>query len=419
MQSTLDQTRSPLPIRVLNHCGAWVQQSVIAPARITSENLLTAATRYTHCADFGEDDFVEPLSRLIESCLSEARLNLIGKFAFRSDLFRTLCNRLVVERDRKIFRKISGQQIQEPLFIVGLPRSGTTLLHTLLACDSNHRAPLTWEVMQPSPPSARQEQERIRRAEKSLSWLQWLAPTFRQVHAVGAELPQECVSLMSPSFLSDQFDTMYYVPSYRAWFLKQDLVPAYRYHRRFLQHLQQRKRARRWVLKAPAHMFALPALLSVYPDACFVQTHRDPMKAIASVSSLIAILRRVFSDAIDPLQIGRDAIHYWSETLRTFLQQRDGLLRGRICDVHYSEIRRDPIAAVQRVYRYFGWSLSRDAERRMRVALARQPREQNGFHRYDSAQFGLDSSPESQLFEEYCSRFRLASPGKIEAERAA
>lgn len=420
MQSTLDQTRSPFPVRVLNHCGAWVGQSVIATPRITAENLVATAMRYTRCDDFGDGDFIEPLSRLIESCLAEARLNTIGRFAFRSDLLRTLCNRLVIERDRKIFRKISRQQIQEPLFIVGLPRSGTTLLHTLLACDPNHRAPLTWEVMQPSPPNSRQEQERIRRAEKNLSWLQWLAPTFRQVHAIGAELPQECVSLMSPSFLSDQFDTMYYVPSYRAWFLKQDLLPAYRYHRRFLQHLQQRKRGRRWVLKAPAHMFALPALLSVYPDACFVQTHRDPMQAIASVSSLIAILRRIFSEKIDPLQIGRDAIRYWSETLHTFLQQRDRLIRGRICDVQYSEIRRDPIAALRRVYRYFGWSLSREAERRMRIALARQPREQHGSHRYHSAQFGLDSLPESQLFEEYCARFHLLLPGKIqEAERAA
>jgi hypothetical protein len=103
-----------------------------------------------------------------------------------------------------------------------------------------------------------------------------LAPTFRQVHALGAELPQECIGLTSPSLLSDQFDTMYRVPSYRGWFLKQDLLPAYEYHHRFLQHLQHRQSAQRWVLKAPAHMFALPALLSVYPDALFVQVHRRP-----------------------------------------------------------------------------------------------------------------------------------------------
>jgi hypothetical protein len=420
MESTLDQTHSPFPVRVLNRWGRWVDGTSLDFPHISPEHLIADAQRHCGLDDFGEDDFVEPLSRLVKSCVEEGRLNLIGKFAFRSDLFRTLCNRLLIQRDRQIFPKISRQQIKEPLFIVGLPRSGTTLLHTLLACDPNHRAPLTWEVMQPSPPSHDGRRQRARRAAINLGCLRWLAPTFRQVHAIGAELPQECVSLMSPSFMSDQFDTMYYVPSYRTWFLKQDLLPAYRYHRRFLQHLQQRQRARRWVLKAPAHMFALPALLSTYPDARFVQTHRDPLQAITSVSSLIAILRRVFSDAVDPFQIGRDAIRYWSETLLAFLQERDRFLRGRICDLHYSEIRRDPITAIRRVYRYFGWSLSLEAERRMRVALSNQPREQHGSHRYNAAQFGLDTALEADCFTAYCDRFGLTSATRIvQAERAA
>lgn len=420
MRSTLDQTRGRLPVRVLNRCGAWIQRTAPSWPQISAGNLIATAKRRCQLDCFGEDAFIEPLSRLVRSCLEEARLTVTGKLALRSDLLRTLCNRLKMERDRQLFPKIRYQPIQEPLFIVGLPRSGTTLLHTLLACDPNHRAPLTWEVMEPSPPSLCNESQRTRRAAINLACLQWMAPGFRRVHAVGANLPQECVSLMSPSFLSDQFDTMYYVPSYRAWFLKQNLLPAYQYHHRFLQHLQQRRRARRWVLKAPAHMFALPTLLSIYPDARFIQTHRDPVQAIASVSSLIAILRAVFSDAVDPLQIGRDAIRYWSETLLKFLEQRDRLLRGRICDVRYTEIRRDPIGAIRRVYQYFGWSLSRDAERRMRIALAQQPKEQHGFHHYRATQFGLDAAPEAELFADYCERFDLLSRSRREpSERAA
>src|SRR5205807_10414932 len=228
MQTTFDQTRPPFPARFLNHCGDWIGHSGISPGQIRPEDLVAEAKRRSQSDYFGEDNFREPLSRLVKSCLREARLNLIGRFALRSDLFRTLCNRLLMQRDRKTFPKISRQPIQEPLFIVGLPRSGTTLLHTLLACDPNHRVPLTWEVMEPSPPSHENERARIRHAEKNLSYLQWLAPTFRYVHAIGAKLPQECVSLMSPTFLSDQFDTMYYVPSYRTWFLNQNLLPAYR-----------------------------------------------------------------------------------------------------------------------------------------------------------------------------------------------
>ena len=162
--------------------------------------------------------------------------------------------------------------------------------------------------MEPSPPTNADKQRRIRRASQNLACLEWMAPNFRKLHPVGAQLPQECVSLMSPSFLSDQFDTMYNVPGYRKWFLQQDLLPAYEFHRRFLQHLQERENGRRWILKAPTHMFGLPALLAIYPDALFLQTHRAPLEAITSVSSLITILRRVFSDAADPVEIGTEAI---------------------------------------------------------------------------------------------------------------
>jgi hypothetical protein len=213
---------------------------------------------------------------------------------------------------------------------------------------------------------------------------------------------------MAPTFLSDQFDAMYYVPSYREWFFRQDLRPAYAYHRRFLQHLQVRQSAKRWVLKAPTHMFALPSLLAVYPDALFVQTHRAPLDAMASVSSLITILRRVFSDAVDPLTVCREAIDYWSKTLTKFLQERSLLAQHRICDVDYVDIRRDPIKAVRRIYEHFGWSLSRKTEERMRRTLASQPEDRHKLHRYHLSQFGVEESESAARFAAYCDRFGLA-----------
>ena len=215
---------------------------------------------------------------------------------------------------------------------------------------------------------------------------------------------------MSPSFLSDQFDTMYNVPSYRAWFLKQDLQQAYEFHRRFLQQLQQRKNGRRWVLKAPAHLFALPALLSIYPDARFVQTHREPIEAISSVSSLITILRRVFSDCVDSNEVAHEAWRYWSETMTRFLRDRDRLLAPeRIFDLRYADIRRDQMGPVRQIYDHFGWSLEPDAESRIRESLAKQPREQNGFHRYRASQFGLERMDREKDFGAYCERFGLNS----------
>jgi len=407
--TTLEQTRSLLPVRLLNGCGALLDKTRIPRPPVLTPDLIETAMRRCGLSDFGSGDFLEALARLLESCQREARLNLIGRIALRADLLRILCSRLFLERDRQFYPGIARQEIREPLFIVGLPRSGTTLLHTLLAADPEHRVPLTWEVMTPSPPTSENERQRIRRATQSCNCLNWLAPTFRHIHPLGAELPQECVGLMTPTFLSDQFDTMYNVPSYRAWFLRQDLLSAYKYHRRFLQHLQFRRSAPHWVLKAPTHMFALPTLLSVYPDALFVQAHRAPLEAMASVSSLITILRRVFSDAVDPVVVCREAIQYWSETLDRFLQERDQLEPRRICDLAYSEIRGHPIAAVRRIYDHFGWSLTREAEQRMRVVLANQPQEQHGFHRYNLSQFGLQAGEGEKAFAPYCERFGLST----------
>ena len=410
--TTLQKTRPFLPVRLLNGCGALLGKTRIPPGRVRAVDLIETAKQRCGSDDFGKDDFFEALSRLLESCHNEAQLNLIGKIALRTNVLHTLCLRLEMERDRQLYPGIARQEIREPLLIIGLPRSGTTLLHILLAADPDHRSPLMWEVMTPSPPTLADEKRRIRRATRSCNYFSWLAPTFRHVHAMGAELPQECVRLMTPTFMSDQFDTMFHVPSYRAWFLRQDLRPAYEYHRRFLQHLQFMRPRRRWVLKAPTHMFAMPALLSVYPDALFVQAHRTPVETMASVSSLITILRSAFSNAVDPFTVCREAIQYWSETMEKFLQERDQLANERICDVDYEQIRRDPFSAIRQIYSHFGWSLSRETEQRMCVLTAKLTRNNHGNHRYDLSQFGFAPGEVFSAFAPYCERFGFSASDK-------
>jgi hypothetical protein len=410
--TTIDQARPTLPVRLLNGYGALLNKGLIPRKPIRAVDLIKTAKRRCGVDDFGEGDFFEGLSRLLDSCERESRLNFVGRIVLRADVIRLLCSRLSMQRDRSAYPSIAQQEIREPVFILGLPRSGTTLLHTLLAVDPEHRVPFTWEVMAPSPPSRDSERRRIQRAVESCNYFNWLAPTFRYVHPVGAKLPQECVSLMAPTFMSDQFDAMYYVPSYQRWFLGHDLRPAYEFHRRFLQHLQVRQSARRWVLKAPTHVFALPALVSVYPDALFIQTHRAPLDAMASMSSLITILRRVFSDSVDPVTVCREAIDYWSKTLETFLRERDRLAEHRFCDVNYVEMRGDPVAAVRRIYAHFGWSLSEKIEQRMRRVLASQPLEEYKLHRYNLSQFGVHEAESAARFAAYCDRFGLVARRK-------
>jgi hypothetical protein len=409
MQSaaSIDRFRPPILIRAINKFGAMLNGKV--SRRLTPDELIETAKRRAGLDDFGDGDFREPLARLLESCWRDARLNVIGNIALRSDALRLLRNRLLLQRDLSLHPEIAQHEIRSPLFVLGLPRTGTTFLHTLLSADPENRAPLTWEVMEPSPPSDVEKNHRIRRTSQSLACLEWMAPNFRQLHPVGAHLPQECVGLMSPSFLSDQFDTMYNVLGYREWFFQQDLQTAYAFHRRFLQHLQERKNGRRWVLKAPTHMFALPTLLATYPDALFIQTHRAPVEAITSVSSLITILRRVFSDVVDPMKIGEEALYRWSSTLSKFLPQRDRLPPERVLDISYLEFRRDPIGTVRRIYEYFGWPFPAAAENRMRNVLAEQPQDLHGFHRYEPAQFGLRPEHEQEFFSDYCERFSVSS----------
>jgi sulfotransferase family protein len=406
--TTLQKIRRQLPVRLFNGFGALLEKTRIPSTRMFAADLIDTAKRRCGLDNFGEGEFREALSRLLDSCQDEAQLNLVGRIALKTDLLEILSARLQMERDRQMYPDIARQEISEPLFILGLPRSGTSVLHRLLGADPEHRSPLMWEVRSPSPPTRHDEKRRIQRAAQSCNFFNWLVPTFRHAHTVGAEVPQECVSLMTPTFLSDQFDAMYYIPSYRAWFFRQDLRPAYEYHRRFLQHLQFRRAAHRWILKAPTHMFALPALLSIYPDALFVQTHRTPVDAMASVSSLMTILRSAFSDAVDPFIVSREAIDYWSETMSRFLPERDRLARNRICDVQYDDIRRDPIPVIRRIYEFFGWSLSREAEHNMRVLIAEQARRQSANHRYDLSQFGANADDVLRAFAPYCERFGLS-----------
>src|SRR5262249_8300805 len=202
--TTLQRMHPLLPVRLFNGFGALLEKARIRSTPIIAADLIETAKRRCDLDDFGEGEFFEALSRLLDSCEGEARLNLVGKIALKVDVLETMCARLKMERDRQLYPNISRQEIRQPLFILGLPRSGTSVLQRLLGADPEHRSPLMWEVRSPSPPTRAREKRRIQRATQSCNFFNWLVPTFRYVHAVGAEVPQECVSLMTPTFLSDQ-----------------------------------------------------------------------------------------------------------------------------------------------------------------------------------------------------------------------
>jgi len=400
----------PLPIRALNATRLrW--------PRLDDASLLARARRATGLDDFGDAWFRAPLRALLASLEDEAALTPFGRIIARADLTRLLANRLRMTDVLARHPEITGAPVARPLFIVGLPRTGTSLLHELLAQDPANRVPMSWEVMHPYPPPERATyatDPRIAAVNQHLGGVDRVLPGFKAMHPMGAELPQECVALTAHDCASMLFSTTHRVPRYQAWIDAADLRPVYASHRRQLQYLQLRCPAEHWVLKSPGHLWALDALLHEYPDAAIVQTHRDPLQVVASLASLVATLRGMSSDAIDRAAIGAE----WTVRLADGLA-RAGAVRARWpdaapapFDVQFGELLRDEIGMVRRIYAHVGRTLSADAEARMRAFLAANPRHKHGAHRYTLADAGLDATTERSRYAAYQRRFAVPSDGE-------
>ena len=388
-------------LRILDKPGLMKQP-------LETELLIAAARRRARLNNFGDEAFREPLRRLLDCCESEARLNTIGKLALAEDILQLLINRLQIQRDRHNWPRISKEAIVAPLFIVGLPRTGTTLLHGLLAQDHDaFSTPTTWEVMFPSPPPSLGQEGRIKRAKRRLGCFHLLAPEFQKIHPTSAYHPQECIAIMSHTFMSDQFGAMYNIPAYESWLKRQDKRPVYQFHRQFLQHLQYGRPARRFVLKAPHHMLSTEALFATYPDALVVQTHREPLEILPSAASLTAVLRSVFSDFVDPAAIGNEITKFWEDALEKFLAARKALRHDAVFDVEYSDLVRNPIEVLRKIYNWLGRDLSCDVELRIRIYLEANSPSKYGRHSYNLAAFDMDPVNLSERFGQWPGTRRL------------
>ncbi len=403
----------PTAIKLINRMGrVMMKLGVERPRLLPTQSLIKEARKQTGLSDFGDDSFRPALDKLAVSLEQEARLSQLGRIAVHGMLLDNLKLRLNLTQYRKQRPEVAQQKITRPLFVLGLPRTGTTILYELLAQDPANRAPATWEVAQPIPPAQRDSfytDPRIAQVEKSVSKMELLAPGFQAIHAMGAELPQECVTLLAPHFISDQFGVSFYIPEYRHWTLAQDMTAAYQWHQQFLQHLQVDYSGQRWVLKTPPHLAYLDTLIKQYPDAAIVQTHRAPMEVLASISSLSCTLHSAFSDDIDPVAIAQAEANYFSEMLSLGMQQRAAMPDedSRVFDVQFDDIISDPIQVIQSLYRHFDFDFSDTVRGAMQDYLDNRPRDKHGEHHYTLEKFGLSEHQHGPLFADYCRRFGL------------
>jgi hypothetical protein len=373
------------------------------------ERLVHAAERWTGLSDFGSSDYLEPLALLVHGYDSEARPTRLGAVGAWVYLHRMLCNRLQLTERLRRTPAIAEEVIRSPIFILGLPRTGSTLLHEVMDLHPTLRAPTFWET---SFLPAKGPSDRLRRiaARLQVTAAERLAPGFRSVHRLGAERPHECVTIQAGSLRSMQFHVAHRLPSYNAWLRDCDWLPAYRFHKRYLQWLQHGESPRRWVLKAPGHMLGLDALTQVYPDALFVQLHRDPCQVMPSMASLTLHLRRPFSRRVDLEEIGRDVTEQWLAGITKTLEarRRDEELDARFLDVHYRELVRSPAETLRRIDRFCGLGFDEPACDIVGPYLDSHPKGRHGRHSYTLEQFGLDAERLTEQFADYNRTYGLS-----------
>jgi len=403
-------TRRPIqrvPVKIMNAVGSGFRRLGIERTRLDAHSMCREAVRRTGLDDFGNESFRQPLEVLLDSIQREAHLHPVGRSLIRQQIVGRLAARLQMQAYWTRRPQVLEYAIVRPLFILGLTRSGTTFLFYLLAQDPAHRWLSNWEALNPIAHKSGPDQRR-HRALRSNRLLNWLAPDLRRKHAFAADNPAECVHLQLMTFESENFSFVMDLPSYRRWLYGRDRVPGYRHYRNQLQVLQDQQWGERWLLKTPFHIFNLDALLTVFPDACIVQTHRDPLETVPSTCSLAATFRDLYADRVDCAGLGRDMLAHFAYGIDRCLETRAKTAGCHFHDVDYRTLVQDPMAVVESIYRRFGFHLSDQARARMRIYLESNPQHKNGVHRYSLEEFGLDAETVAAQFKRYTEQFHVS-----------
>lgn len=368
----------------------------------TVEDLRESAARMTGLTDFGPDDYSDGLAVILESYARDADLTPLGSKAARVGLRGALAARLMAESAWASQPQYADVPVERPIFVTGLPRSGTTALHRLLAADPGHQGLEMWlaEMPQPRPPRETWDSNPVFQAIQTGFQRHHVEhPEFMGIHYIAADTIEECWQLLRQSLRSASYECLAHLPTYSAWLREQDWTGPFRRHRRNLQMIGLNEPGKRWVLKNPSHLFSLDAIMAVYPDALIIQTHRDPRTVIASMCSIAAHATEGWSTTFRSEVIGADQLELWARGLEDFAAARSQYDPAQFLDVDYADFTGDPMETVESVYAHFGLTYTgaaADAIAALHATAAKGDARPS--HRYSLADFGLKPEQVDERF---------------------
>ncbi len=399
---------SPL-LRTLNGVGRAFKTLGIEPG-LDPDAIVADASEAAGSAEFGGDSYREPLERFVESIESEGDLSTFGRIAVRKMVTTQLVARIRLHEWTRANPQAADEEIRRPWVILGLPRTGTSILSILLGLDPMVRPLRQWEGRSAVPPSTlatKNDDPRIAEFNAQMEGLHKLNPAFRAMHPMGAMLAEECIPFMMMDLRCLGMETQALVPSYGSWLQSCDMRPAYLQHKKALQALQVGQPTESWSLKTPNHLWALETLLDFYPDARLIWTHRDPGPVTTSVASLNSTIQGTFAGKVDPIAIGAD----WKGKLQHAIHkgmEYDGRAEEGWCvHVHYNEMMRDPLATMRKIYAHFGEEPCGLHERRIEAWLREKPQTEFGRHVYDPKDFGWSYEGLASEWKDYTERFGI------------
>lgn len=357
------------PLLALNWVGGQLGRAGLERPSLHPSSVIKAACKAAGSDDFGSDSFREPLGVFLGACEDEAELTTFGRLLVSKMVASSLANRIELQQWSVDHPEVRDERIESPWVIVGLPRTGTSLLSMLLGLDPMARPLRQWEAAHPIPPPTLEESAedpRIARTAKDLEGLMKLNPPLKAMHPFGATLAEECVSLFMFDVRSLALETQAYVPTYARWLEQADMAPAYAQHLLALQTLQSRQPTDRWILKTPMHLWHLAALRSAYPDARIIWTHRDPGPVVTSLASLANAGQRLLTSRTDPRPTAEEWKRKCDFALSSALAYDEHAEAGWCQHLHYVDLIADPVESVRKLYRSFGEEVSSLHARRIR-----------------------------------------------------